>query len=115
MEEYKKPKEQPDNKSSNPLTDEENLSKQPVAETDQAAITNLTTQTSAEINSLQTKVMEVHHHPDLHHKPKKWKEYFFEFLMIFLAVTMGFFAESIREHFGDREKENQNIENVLRC
>ncbi len=31
--------------------------------------------------------MEVHHHPDLHHKPKKWKEYFLEFLMIFLAVT----------------------------
>ncbi|HVM89891.1 MAG TPA: hypothetical protein VMT76_17015 [Puia sp.] len=41
--------------------------------------------------------MEVHHHPDLHHKPKKWKEYFLEFLMIFLAVTMGFFAETIRE------------------
>ncbi len=59
--------------------------------------------------------MEVHHHPDLHHKRKKFKEYFFEFLMIFLAVTMGFFAESLREHFGDREKEEQNIANVLRC
>jgi hypothetical protein len=43
--------------------------------------------------------MEVHHHPDLHHKPKKWKEYFLEFLMIFLAVTMGFFAENIRENY----------------
>lgn len=42
--------------------------------------------------------MEVHHHPDLHHQPKKWKEYFLEFLMIFLAVTMGFFAENIREN-----------------
>ena len=42
--------------------------------------------------------MEVHHHPDLHHKPKAWKEYFLEFLMIFLAVTLGFFAESIREN-----------------
>jgi hypothetical protein len=41
--------------------------------------------------------MEVHHHPDLHHKSKKWKEYFLEFLMIFLAVTMGFVAENIRE------------------
>ncbi len=27
--------------------------------------------------------------------------------MIFLAVTMGFFAESLREYFGDREKENR--------
>lgn len=49
--------------------------------------------------------MEVHHHPDLHHKPKKWKEYFLEFLMIFLAVTMGFFSENIREHFADKGKE----------
>src|SRR5882672_7441827 len=48
--------------------------------------------------------MEVHHHPDLHHRPKKWKEYFLEFLMIFLAVTLGFFAENIREHISDKEK-----------
>ncbi len=48
--------------------------------------------------------MEVHHHPDLHHKPKPWKEYFLEFLMIFLAVTLGFFAENIREHFTDTRK-----------
>ena len=48
--------------------------------------------------------MEVHHHPDLHHKRKKWKEYFLEFLMIFLAVTMGFIAESIREHIADNAK-----------
>src|ERR1700749_4760081 len=43
--------------------------------------------------------MEVHHHPDLQHKSKKWKEYFLEFLMIFLAVTMGFFADNIRENY----------------
>ncbi|HMG68732.1 MAG TPA: hypothetical protein VK588_13630 [Chitinophagaceae bacterium] len=40
--------------------------------------------------------MEVHHHP--HVEKKKFKEYFLEFLMIFLAVTMGFFAETIREN-----------------
>ncbi|MEO6870272.1 MAG: hypothetical protein ABI168_11540, partial [Ginsengibacter sp.] len=51
--------------------------------------------------------MEVHHHPDLHHKPKQWKEYFLEFLMIFLAVTLGFFAENIREHFTDIRKGNE--------
>ena len=27
----------------------------------------------------EPEIMEVHHHPDLHHKPKKWKEYFLEF------------------------------------
>jgi hypothetical protein len=49
--------------------------------------------------------MEVHHHPDVHHKKKKFKEYFLEFLMIFLAVTMGFFAESLRENISKHEKE----------
>jgi hypothetical protein len=48
--------------------------------------------------------MEVHHHPNLHHERKPWKEYFLEFLMIFLAVTMGFFAETIRENISESGK-----------
>jgi hypothetical protein len=39
--------------------------------------------------------MEVHHHS---HKPKNWKEYITEFIMLFAAVTLGFFAENLREH-----------------
>ena len=39
--------------------------------------------------------MEVHH---AHHKPKNWKEYITEFIMLFAAVTLGFFAENYREH-----------------
>ncbi len=46
--------------------------------------------------------MEVHHHS---HHPKKWKEYITEFIMLFAAVTLGFFAENVREHLSDREKE----------
>jgi hypothetical protein len=57
--------------------------------------------------------MEVHHHPDIHHKPKKWKEYLLEFLMIFLAVTLGFIAESFREHLTERAKEKQYIEGFI--
>jgi hypothetical protein len=53
--------------------------------------------------------MEVHHHPDLHHKEKKWKEYFLEFLMIFLAVTLGFFAETIREKISEKHREKDYI------
>ena len=53
--------------------------------------------------------MEVHHHPDLHHKKKNFREYFLEFLMIFLAVTMGFIAENVREYFTDAQKEKQYI------
>ncbi len=48
--------------------------------------------------------MEVHHHS---HHPKKWKEYITEFIMLFAAVTLGFFAENQREHLieGNREKQ----------
>src|SRR5579863_6365061 len=62
-------------------------------------------------SSIKTQ-MEVHHHPDLHHKRKKMKEYFLEFLMIFLAVTMGFFAESFREHLVNKEKEKHYAESL---
>ena len=51
--------------------------------------------------------MEVHHHPQLEHKPKPWKEYLLEGLMIFLAVTMGFFAETLREHISDSNREQE--------
>jgi hypothetical protein len=57
--------------------------------------------------------MEVHHHPALHQAQKKWKEYFLEFLMIFLAVTLGFIAENIREHIVNQKKEKHYIENVI--
>jgi hypothetical protein len=40
--------------------------------------------------------MEVHHHA--HTARKKWTHYFWEFLMLFLAVFCGFMAENIREH-----------------
>jgi hypothetical protein len=56
--------------------------------------------------------MEVHHHP--HVEKKGFKEYFLEFIMIFLAVTLGFFAESLHEHFNNKEIEKRNIESLLR-
>jgi hypothetical protein len=56
--------------------------------------------------------MEVHHHPNV--EKKKFKEYFLEFLMIFLAVTMGFFAENIREYISDREKERSDIRSLAK-
>ena len=48
--------------------------------------------------------MEVHHYPDLKHKKKRWIEYFLEFLMIFLAVTLGFLAENLREHISEKDR-----------
>lgn len=62
----------------------------------------------------QSNVMEVHHHPDLHHKKKKFSEYFLEFLMIFLAVSMGFIAENVREGRSERHKEREYVEGLVR-
>src|SRR5215470_17399068 len=63
-----------------------------------------TSNENATTNNSETENMEVHHHPDIHHGKKKWKEYFLEFVMIFLAVTMGFFAEQIRERHVEKER-----------
>ena len=41
--------------------------------------------------------MEVHAHS--HTARKKWTHYFWEFLMLFLAVFCGFLAENQREHY----------------
>ncbi len=55
--------------------------------------------------------MEVHHK---HHVPKNIKEYLTEFLMLFAAVTLGFFAENIREHIVNAEKEHMYVQNFKR-
>ena len=48
--------------------------------------------------------MEIHHHPDLKHKKKHFKEYLIEFLMLFFAVTLGFLAENLREHLSEKDR-----------
>ncbi len=56
--------------------------------------------------------MEVHHPHSAHHG-KKFSDYFSEFLMIFLAVTAGFFAETFREHLADSKKEKEYIVSLV--
>ncbi len=51
--------------------------------------------------------MEVHHHahdPAAPHHKKNWKSYFWEFLMLFLAVFCGFLAEYQLEHKIEKER-----------
>lgn len=55
--------------------------------------------------------MEVHHHPNV--EKKNLKEYLLEGLMIFLAVTMGYFAENVREHLGETKKETEYIKGLI--
>jgi len=55
--------------------------------------------------------MEVHHHPKV--EKKRFKEYFLEFIMIFIAVTLGFFAENLREYITNRHKEKEYIHSLI--
>jgi hypothetical protein len=55
--------------------------------------------------------MEVHQHT--HTPRKKWTHYFWEFFMLFLAVTAGFFVENQREHFIEHQREKVYIRSLF--
>ena len=55
--------------------------------------------------------MEVHAHT--HTPRKKWAHYFWEFFMLFLAVTLGFFVENQREHLIEHRREKQYMLTLL--
>lgn len=62
----------------------------------------------------ETEVMEFHH--QLHHAPgkkKHFKHYVFEFLMLFLAITLGFFVENQREHFIERKRAKEYAKTLI--
>ncbi len=64
----------------------------------------------------EIKDMEVHHHahdPAAPHHKKNWKSYFWEFLMLFLAVFCGFLAEYQLEHKIERDREKIYMQNML--
>jgi len=61
----------------------------------------------------EKKYMETHAHA-LHKAPGEgWKHYLFEFLMLFLAVTLGFIVENLREHFVEHDRANQFLQSML--
>jgi len=55
--------------------------------------------------------MEVHAHSHSHGK-KTWRSYFWEFLMLFLAVFCGFLAEYQLEHKIEKDRELQYISSL---
>jgi hypothetical protein len=55
--------------------------------------------------------MEVHAHT--HTARKKWTHYFWEFLMLFLAVFCGFLAEYQLEHKIERDREKKYIRSFI--
>ena len=61
----------------------------------------------------QTENMEVHKHPHHVTHKKKWGEYLLEFLMLFLAVFLGFLVENYRESLVNKEKEHHYLQNMV--
>lgn len=57
--------------------------------------------------------MEVHHHSHAEHGKKNWRSYFWEFLMLFLAVFCGFLAENQREHMVEHNREKQFAQSLV--
>lgn len=57
--------------------------------------------------------MEVHHPHHLTHK-KKWSEYILEFIMLFTALTLGFFAENLREGITEKHKAIESVQNLYK-
>ena len=55
--------------------------------------------------------MEVHQHT--HTPRKKWTHYFWEFLMLFLAVFCGFLAEYQLEHKIEKDREKQFVRSLI--
>ncbi len=55
--------------------------------------------------------MEVHAHT--HTPRKKWTHYFWEFLMLFLAVFCGFLTENFREHQVEHQREEKYIRSLI--
>ena len=55
--------------------------------------------------------MEVHAHT--HTPRKKWTHYFWEFLMLFLAVSLGFYAENLREGILHKKEVETHMNSLL--
>jgi len=102
---------EPIQEDNNPIKDnnkEPSISQQ---EIDNNAVDQLNT--NIEEPEKITTDMEIYHPHGIHHK-RKFKDYIFEFIMLFMAITGGFFMENIRESFADRHKEKEYIGSLVK-
>jgi hypothetical protein len=54
------------------------------------------------------------HSQELHKAPGNgWRHYLFEFFMLFLAVSLGFYAENLREEIKNNEEIKTNMRTIL--
>jgi hypothetical protein len=95
-------------------TDEEHLDNPISNQMENSPDEIIPTTTPESINTNQeTENMEVHHHTHASHGKKTWKDYFWEFAMLFLAVFCGFLAEYKLEHIIEDQREVKNIRSLI--
>ncbi|MGG9960870.1 hypothetical protein [Ferruginibacter sp. SUN106] len=88
--------------------DPENIPPQSTADEAIAA-----TDTAAVITNQASDTMEVHHHGHHGHEKKNWKNYFWEFFMLFLAVFCGSLAELQVEHYIEHNREKKYAQTLI--
>ncbi|HEY4937150.1 MAG TPA: hypothetical protein VII44_11245 [Puia sp.] len=91
------------------MPEEQDIPKQPLNE--EVSADPIMQASSISPSETQPPNMEVHHHPNV--EKKGLKEYILEGLMIFLAVSMGFIAENIREHITEHKNAKILAESML--
>ena len=62
---------------------------------------------------IKTTGMEAYH-PHGNHQNRKFKDYIFEFIMIFIAISGGFFMENIRESYIEHHREKEYIGSLIK-
>jgi hypothetical protein len=91
------PQNRDDNSNVNSSSSESTEAKRLAADNQQQSIKNMET-----------------HADHLHKAPGHgWKHYLFEFFMLFLAVTAGYFVENQREHYLEHQREKVFMESML--
>jgi hypothetical protein len=56
--------------------------------------------------------MEEYHSHTMHQK-RRLKDYLFEFIMLFIAITCGFFADNLRDNMLERRKEKEYVVGLI--
>lgn len=85
-------------------TDDEQITSEMNEESEPSLKENISSDEHDRIKQTQAWAnMEVHHHSSGHDR-KNWKAYFWEFLMLFLAVFCGFLAEYKLEHLIEHQR-----------
>ncbi len=94
------------------MSEEEKIN-QPTGDNQPSTEENKTVAESLIDNNQPPTNMEVHNHTHPGHHKKTWKDYFWEFLMLFLAVFCGFLAEYLLEHKIEKDRAEKYMHDMV--